>query len=155
MNKHLEIERKFLVDSIEECRFRKSTYIKQAYLLQDATKSLRVRIKGKKALMTLKATKTEMARYEYEYEVPLEDAEHMIKHLDILGSIEKTRHVFDFKGLVFEVDEFHGVHQGLILAEVELSAESQRVELPPFIGKEVTNDPRYLNINLATSFLKK
>jgi CYTH domain-containing protein len=88
-------------------------------------------------------------RTEYEYEIPLAEAEAILKDLAEKPVIEKTRYRIEYRGLSWEIDEFSGENQGLILAEVELDAEDQEIELPPWIGEEVTRDPRYYNSNLV------
>ncbi len=145
-----EIERKFLVtgdgwrdtSSIHTCR--------QCYLALGPPAAVRVRIMDDKATLNIKrADKTLITRDEFEYEIPPADAQTMMNSLGTGRLIEKTRYKVEHKGLVWEVDEFHGANEGLLVAEVELEHEDQPFEKPPWAGEEVSNDPRYLNVNLA------
>jgi len=146
-----EIERKFLVTSDA---WRQSvgsaTPFRQAYVVSMEDRSLRVRTKGDQtATLTLKIGLGRLSRDEFEYEIPMSDAEEMIA-LAIGVVIEKTRYTVDHAGFVWEVDVFHGVHEGLVIAEVELQSESDAPALPAWIGREVTGDRRYSNQILAT-----
>lgn len=152
-----EIERKFLVLSdaykaIAESR----SEIVQAYLMCDDERSLRVRIRGGKGFITFKAEKHATAahsgtaaanRFEWEHEIPAEEARALISQA-LPGIIEKTRHIVEYEGHVWEVDEFHGANEGLTVAEIELDDENEPFAKPEWLGKEVTGDPDYLNCNL-------
>ena len=145
----VEIERKFLVRSDgwrERCdggqRFC------QGYLSRSGEATVRIRRAGPRAFITVKGTGG-MARAEYEYEIPVEHPEAMLAELCRPPLIEKTRHEVEHAGLVWHVDEFAGDNEGLVLAEVELERPDQPVELPAWIGREVTDDPTYRNSNLA------
>jgi adenylate cyclase len=107
-----------------------------------------VRIAENAATLTVKSATQGAGRDEFEYDVPLEDARRMLT-LARPSLIEKTRYAVEYKGLFWEIDEFHGKNQGLIVAEIELEREDQPFEKPAWIGEEVTSDPRYYNANLA------
>jgi CYTH domain-containing protein len=144
----IEIERKFLVTG-DAWRSATAVTYRQGYLNRDKTRTVRVRIAGDAAMLTIKGQTQGATRAEFEYAIPLADAEALLLLCD--GPlIEKTRRKIDYAGLVWEVDEFLGDNQGLVVAEVELTAEDQAVELPEWIGAEVTTDARYYNSNLAT-----
>jgi adenylate cyclase len=108
-----------------------------------------VRIFGEAAFITIKGGKQGISRPEYEYPIPRADAEELLETLCRRPLIEKTRHTLHYGGLEWVVDVFAGDNAGLVLAEVELDSADQSVELPPWAGREVTHDPRYLNVNLA------
>jgi adenylate cyclase len=147
--KNIEIERKFLVSSIAGVEFENSQEITQAYLLSSNEKSLRVRIKKDRALLTYKESLSTVSNYEFEYEIPMTDARAMIANLNLEGMVEKVRHTLTVDGKLWEIDEFKGKNSGLILAEIELNSEEESYTKPDFIGKEVTGDKSYLNVNLA------
>lgn len=146
----LEIERKFLVtNSSWRSLVTKRTAIRQGYLSSNAKATVRVRSRDDEtAFITLKGTISGFSRPEYEYEIPIEDARELLV-MSEPNVLEKHRHLVPFGGLVWEVDEFGGQHQGLIIAEVELTSEDQHVQLPDWIGVEVTNDDRFYNASLA------
>ena len=146
----IEIERKFLVTGEGWRRLAtKSTQIRQGYLSSNAKATVRVRSKDdREALITLKGAVRGMTRAEYEYEIPISDARELLVMAEP-HVIEKVRHLVPFGGLVWEVDEFAGRHEGLVIAEVELESEGQAVELPEWIGREVTEDDRYYNASLS------
>ena len=146
-----EIERKFLVrdDGWREGASA-SKSIRQGYLCADEARSVRVRISGDNALLTIKATLHERyTRLEYEYAIPVEDAHALLDSACVGAVLEKTRYVVRHGGLTWEVDEFGGDNAGLIVAEVELENADQAIVRPDWLGDEVTDDPRYLNVNLA------
>jgi CYTH domain-containing protein len=143
-----EIERKFLVQG-EAWRSSPATYLCQGYLNRDKQRTVRVRIAGELGYLTIKGQTQGATRSEFEYSIPFADARQMLAMCD--GPVvEKRRYVVDVHGLTWEVDEFLGDNAGLIIAEVELESEDQEVELPDWVGLEVTDDPRYYNSNLAT-----
>lgn len=145
----LEIERKFLIeDDSFKTLSTKQIEISQGYLSQDKERTVRVRIAGERAFITVKGENKGATRLEFEYEIPLDDARAMMS-LCLPGVIEKTRYIVPREELKWEVDVFHGALEGLILAEVELPHEHFKVDLPDFIGAEVTGDPRYYNSNLV------
>ena len=146
----IEIERKFLVLAEHwRAQVELSKRVRQAYLNREAGFTARVRIvDDAKATLTIKSSRAGMKRLEFEYEIPLQDGMQLV----MLGQgavIEKTRHIVHSAGLVWEIDEFEGDNTGLIVAEVELQTEHQELELPDWVGQEVTGDPRYYNSNLA------
>lgn len=143
-----EIERKFLVKGDEWRKLGKGTVYRQGYLSTVKERVVRVRTIDDKGYLTIKGITTGATRLEFEYEIPVEDANQMLDELCERPLIEKTRYVVEYGGLTWEIDEFAGENQGLILAEVELSSEDQQIELPDWIGEEVTGDPRYFNSNL-------
>ena len=123
----------------------------EGYISREKTGTVRVRITDDKAYLTIKGKPAvgHFARYEWEKEIDMAEAQELMKLCQ--GSIiDKTRWIVPAKeeGLKWEVDEFHGKHEGLVLAEIELESEEQVVELPMFVGKEVTDDPRYYNANM-------
>ncbi len=142
-----EIERKFLVKSDTFSKQNGSEY-KQGYLNTDAARTVRVRVAGAKAFITVKGKNTGASRAEFEYEVPVADANDMLKLCEAL--IEKTRYIIVHEGMTWEVDVFHGDNKGLIMAEIELENEEQVFAKPEWLGKEVTGDARYYNSNLAS-----
>lgn len=147
-----EIERKYLVTS--DCYKQIAVdhhHIRQGYISREKTGTVRVRISDDKAYLTIKGKPAagHFARYEWEKEIDVTDAVELIKLCQ--GTIiDKTRWIVPAKeeGLKWEVDEFHGKHEGLVVAEIELESEEQVVELPTFVGKEVTDDRRYYNANM-------
>ncbi|MCM1519406.1 MAG: CYTH domain-containing protein [Lachnoclostridium sp.] len=145
-----EIERKFVVkdDSFKEMASH-HVEIAQCYLSTDKFATIRLRRLDNKGFITIKGITTGASRDEWEYEIPLSDAEEMVAKLTSGWAIEKTRYLVDYMGHRWEVDEFHGHLKGLILAEVELKSESTEVSLPPFIGEEVTGNPAYYNSELS------
>ncbi len=145
-----EIERKFLVTQEDLARLQpeRSVRMRQGYLSRAPGRTVRVRIEDDRAFLTIKGRASGLARPEFEYEIPLTDASALLEIVD--GPlVEKVRHYVPFRGLVWEVDEFFGENEGLVVAEVELSREDQEFEKPYFVGSEVTSDPRYLNSRLA------
>ena len=143
----IEIERKFLVNE-GVWREAPATRYRQGYLSTVKERTVRVRTIGDKGYLTIKGISVGAARLEFEYEIPAEDADKLLTELCEKPLIEKTRYKLEHEGLTWEVDEFFGENQGLIVAEVELASEDQRFEAPPWIGPEVTEDPRYYNANL-------
>ena len=144
----LEIERKFLVVSDDYKLTAKTVDIRQAYLSIDENMAIRVRVEGIQASINIKSKKSERVNHEFEYVIPLDEAQSLIKMSSYL-MIEKTRHVVGYKGKTWEVDEFHGDNSGLTVAEIELDDENEVFEKPPWLGEEVTDDYQYLNSNLA------
>jgi CYTH domain-containing protein len=144
-----EIERKFLVkgDSWRSLGTRK--VYRQGYISTVNGITVRVRIAGENGYLTIKGKTKGMTREEFEYPIPVEDAKMMLDTLCDRPLIEKIRYRINRDNLVWEVDEFLGENQGLILAEVELESEHQIIQLPDWIDREVTGDLRYYNSNLA------
>lgn len=145
----VEIERKFLVIGNDWRQTEGVRYL-QGYLSRDKERTVRVRLAGDKAFLTIKSVTTGISRNEFEYEIPVADAEELLKLCD--GPvIEKVRNTILFGGRVWQVDEFRGANEGLVVAEVELEKEDQPFDRPPWLGKEVSGDPRYFNSNLAVN----
>jgi len=145
-----ETERKFLVRGDFKAHAKRAMRIVQGYLSSVPERTVRVRIKGDQGYLTIKGIGNESgaSRYEWEREIPVEDARELLA-LSEPGVIDKTRHVVEFAGKEFEIDEFHGDNQGLIIAELELQYESERYDKPDWLGEEVTGDERYYNAMLA------
>ncbi len=145
-----EIERKFLVknDDFKEC-VRQSQKIVQGYLSSVPERAVRVRIKGDKGFLTVKGIGNEsgMSRFEWEKEISVEDAKDLLKICEP-GIIDKTRYIVQYKGYVYEIDEFYGDNDGLIVAEIELESEDDIFEKPEWLGEEVTGDVKYYNAML-------
>lgn len=144
-----EIERKFLVGSDAWRGLGEGTFYRQGYLSVEPERTVRVRVAGDKGYLTIKGLSQGAARAEFEYAIPREEAVEMLDTLCLRPQIEKTRYRIPHAGLVWEVDEFFGDNEGLLLAEVELAEEGQAVDLPDWIGEEVTGDPRYYNASLV------
>lgn len=145
-----EIERRFLVHDLRVLDGRKGEHIVQGYLAKEAgSMSTRVRIRAGRAYLTLKSTKQGFSRDEFEYAIPLADAQAMIDHHCAGRIVRKTRYLIDHASHVFEVDVFEGRHTGLIVAEVELPHEHTTVSIPVWVGEEITLDTRYSNFTLA------
>lgn len=152
----LEIERKFLVksDDFKEHAFAKNK-IAQGYLSSIAERTVRVRIKGEKAFLTIKGIGHQggMSRFEWENQIPLDEAAELLKLCE-KGKIEKTRYEIKFGNHIYEVDEFYGENEGLTMAEIELQSEDESFEKPEWLGEEVTNDERYYNAYLSKNPFK-
>lgn len=145
-----EIEHKYLVTSNEYIQqATSSTYFRQGYLSTDKNCVVRIRIAGNKAFMTVKGANHGATRNEYEIEIELHMAQSMLDNLCQSPIIEKTRYILPYKGHTWEIDLFHGENEGLTIAEIELSSETEKYEKPTFIGEEVTGIPLYYNSNLA------
>lgn len=144
----VEIERKFLVRDDTWRSLGKPTYYCQSYLNSDAHNTVRIRIAGDQAMLTVKGPTRGSRRLEFEYEVPIAHAKEMFELCE-LPPVEKNRTKVSYNEFVWEVDEFVGANAGLILAEVELAHEHQEVPIPDWIGAEVTGDVRYYNSRLA------
>ncbi len=145
----LEIERKFLVRGDFRPHSSSSTRIRQGYLSSSPERSVRVRLAGERAFLTIKgkAGAAGMTRYEWERELPFAEALELLALCEP-GRIDKVRHRVDFAGKTFEIDEFLGANQGLVIAELELDSEDESFERPDWLGREVTGDPRYYNSSL-------
>ena len=144
-----EIERKFLVVGEFKHLATRSDFIVQGYIFSSPEKSVRVRLKGDKGFITVKSSLEEsnITRNEWEYEIPAPEVNEMLRICS--NVVEKTRYIVYYKNVMFEIDEFYGANEGLLLAEVELGFENQQFEKPDFIGQEVTGDRRYINAELA------
>jgi CYTH domain-containing protein len=143
-----EIERKYLVKGDAWRSMGQGTRYRQGYLSTVKERTVRVRTVADKAYLTIKGVTEGIARAEFEYEIPVADANTLLDGLCKRPLIEKDRYKIPFAGLTWEVDEFFGENAGLILAEVELESEDQAFDIPEWIGAEVSDDPRYYNANL-------
>lgn len=146
-----EIERKFLVKNQDFKKFGQGTFIKQGFLSSAKERVVRIRITDHRAFLTIKGISKGATRTEFEYDIPLKEAEIMMNELCEKPIIEKYRYRINMAEFVWEVDEFKGVNEGLIVAEIELKSEDQVFDLPDWVGEEVTQDQRYYNSNLITS----
>ena len=145
----LEIERKFLVSSDDwESAVTRSIRIRDGLIASSNGQKARVRITDSKATITLKGQKRGLIRNEFEYAIPYSDAEEMLRTMCDGHVLEKVRHFVPHAGEVWSVDVYDGILRGVVIAEIELKHADQQIELPDWIGKEVTNDPRYRKINL-------
>lgn len=146
----VEIERKFLLKS-DDWRGHVSLHssIRQGYLSRDAQSSVRIRISGSKADINIKSTRDGIYRLEYEYDIPLDDAEELLKLVAHRPLIEKIRYIVHWGDHRWEIDEFFGDNNGLVVAEVELGDVDEVFERPPWVGEEVSTDARYYNSNLS------
>jgi CYTH domain-containing protein len=143
-----EIERKFLVHGTA-WRQGPGVHYRQGYLNRDKMRTVRVRIAGEQAFLTIKGATHAATRAEFEYAIPLPDATQLLALCD--GPlVEKVRRVIQHDGMTWEVDEFLGDNAGLVVAEIELQAEDQPFSSPDWLGREVTDDARYYNSNLAS-----
>lgn len=144
-----EIEHKYLVtdDSFKKMSIEQH-HISQGYLSRDKERTVRIRIIDNEARLTIKGKNNGDTRSEYEYSIPVCDADEMLNDLCVQPVIIKTRHIINYNGNKWEVDEFGGKLQGLILAEIEIPYSEYKYDIPPFIGKNVTMDSRYYNSNL-------
>jgi adenylate cyclase len=145
----VETERKFLVKGeFRHLAVRKSEII-QTYLTIDRDKTIRVRIIGDRSFLTIKSRpfRNLISRHEWETEIPVKDAREMME-ICLPGKVVKTRYLIPYGDQIFEVDEFHDKNEGLVIAELELSSESDHYEKPVWLGEEVTGKPEYYNANL-------
>lgn len=142
----LEIEHKYIVDKNLWAKVKpeNSLAIKQAYLSTDPEKTIRLRTLGNSAFITIKGKTTNAVRKEYEYEIPLNEA---IEMIELFGenTIEKTRHYIHHEDHLWEVDEFFGLNEGLMVAEVELTSEEEQYQKPIWVAENVTDDAKYYN----------
>ena len=143
-----EIERKFLVTGDAWRKDAKGKRYRQGYLSLEPKRTVRVRSDGRKGAITIKGLSRGASRDEFEYPIPVKDANDLLKLCE-RPLIEKTRFVVRHGGLTWEIDVFEGANRGLRIAEVELRSEKQRVALPAWVGSEVTHDARYFNANLV------
>jgi adenylate cyclase len=144
----IEIERKFLIDRDKLGTLKNGYQIKQGYIQTVDHTTVRVRIRDKEAFLTIKGKSEGTSRLEFEYPIPLHDANDMLNNLCQKSFIDKTRHLVKHEGHVWEVDIFKGSNEGLVVAEVELTNENENFSLPNWVTKEVTDDIRYFNSNL-------
>lgn len=142
-----EIERKYLVSGVAWKEQGPGTLYRQGYLNSQKERVVRARTMGERAALTIKGVSVGATRLEFEYDIPFDDATQLLELCE-QPLIEKTRYKVDHAGLTWEIDEFHGVNEGLIVAECELESEDQQIDKPDWVGEEVTGDPRYYNSNL-------
>ncbi|THU04041.1 CYTH domain-containing protein [Lampropedia puyangensis] len=145
----IEIERKFLVTG-DGFRNAPGVRFSQGYLSHTPERTVRVRIAAEQAFLTIKGATHGATRLEFEYPIPLADAQALLA-LCGAGVIDKVRHTLVYQGKTWEVDVFAGANQGLVVAEIELQSEDESFAKPEWLGEEVTHDPRYYNANLSTS----
>ena len=146
-----EIERKFLVRGEYKSYVSSIISIRQGYLSSVPERNVRIRIQGEKGYITIKGAgnRSGLTRFEWEKEIPLAEAQDLLNICEP-GLIEKTRHIIpEASGLLFEVDEFHGANEGLILAEIELPSENHPFQKPSWLGREVSGELRYYNSMLV------
>jgi CYTH domain-containing protein len=150
---HVEIERKFLVTDPSWRGQAPGIRYRQGYLAASPGITVRVRVGGGRGVLTIKGASSPsgISRAEYEFPVPEDQANEILDGLCEGRVVEKTRHRIDHGGFVWEVDDFHGAHEGLVLAEIELQDEDQEFEKPSWAGEEVTGDYRYTNAWLAAN----
>jgi adenylate cyclase len=144
----VEIERKFLVDAEKWQPEDEGTHMVQAYLGLAPNPTVRVRIKGEKAFITIKGRTNSISRPEFEYEIPVEDAQELME-LAISEPVEKNRYLVRYKNSLWEIDVFDGKNKGLFLAEIELNSENEPFDKPDWILEEVSADGRYYNSYLS------
>lgn len=144
-----EIERKFIVKDSDWQEGASGVSCRQGYIPTVNQVTVRVRVMGDQGYITLKGQHKGITRTEYEYTVPVSDANQMLDTLCAKPIIEKTRYTLTFADMVWEIDVFSGENEGLVIAEVELEDEGQPVTLPSWVGEEVSHDPRYRNANLV------
>lgn len=144
----LEIERKYLVDLEKLGTLENGTRIKQGYLSTNKEAVVRVRVKNDKAYLTIKGSNIGVTRLEFEYEIPLDEANEMLDKLCQKPVIDKTRYLINHENHIWELDIFYGENEGLVVVEVELSSEDETIILPSWVKEEVTTDARYYNSNL-------
>lgn len=147
-----EIERKFLVRTDDwKSQVCRATRITQGYLAAGTGTTARIRIAGSKGFITIKGKTPSgsIARLEFEYEIPLGDAEAMLQNVCEPPVLDKTRHEVELDGHVWEIDVFEGANAGLVIAEIELRKIDETFTKPAWVGAEVTGDPRYYNVSLV------
>ena len=143
-----EIERKFLVKG-DAWRTKDGESVRQGFLHNEVESTVRVRTKGERGYLTIKSSQTGITRAEFEYEIPLQDADQMLDNLCQKPLIEKIRYDVEISGSKWEIDEFLGENAGLVVAEIELEDEDQEFTKPDWLGEEVSSDLRYQNANLV------
>ena len=146
----IEIERKFLLTGTEWKQLASGTPYRQGYLNSTKERTVRVRTIDDKGFLTVKGISVGASRLEFEYEIPLGDANTLLDELCEKPLIEKNRYKIEHQGFTWEVDEFFGENDGLVVAEIELESEDQAFDKPGWVGEEVTGDPRYFNSSLIS-----
>ncbi|HLB33410.1 MAG: adenylate cyclase [Verrucomicrobia bacterium RIFCSPHIGHO2_12_FULL_41_10] len=150
----IEIERKFLVKNDAWRPGAVGTPYCQGYLSRNPESTVRIRTEGSKAFLTIKGKPQGISRSEFEYQIPFKDAQEL-QHLCTTPLVVKTRYRIPYEGATWEVDEFHGENEDLIIAEIEIEHPDAPIKVPPWVGQEVSDDPRYCNSNLAVHPFKK
>lgn len=145
----VEIERKYLLRNNTWRNNAVGTQFRQGYLSTEPQRTVRVRLEGEIGKLTIKGQTEGISRSEYEYEIPQHEALELLDSLCLKPLIEKTRYRLEYAGQLWEVDEFHGDNEGLLVAEIELTAEDQKVTLPDWVGTEVSDQRRYYNASLV------
>lgn len=151
----LEIERKFLVHQKKWTALEKPSgnNLRQGYLLTDPKKTIRVRQTDDKGFITIKGISVGATRQEFEYEIPHSEAGELLDQFAV-SELSKVRYIIPFEDHIWEVDEFFGENEGLIVAEIELTSENEKFNLPDWIAEEVTENERYYNSNLTLNPFK-
>lgn len=144
----IEIERKFLVEKNKLPKLSEGYAIKQGYIQTAGVNTVRVRIRDNEAFLTLKSSSQGSKRLEFEYPIPLDDAQDILENLCQRPFIDKKRHLILHEGHTWEIDIFKGENKGLIVAEIELESEDESFTMPEWVMLEVTEDKRYANSNL-------
>jgi len=148
MGKEIEYKHLVISDSWKE-RAEPGVRYAQAYICAEPDRTVRARIAGEKGILTIKGAAVGVTRSEFEYEIPVADAEQMMRELVVTPIVEKLRYRVEHEGHIWEVDEFLGLNAGLIVAEIELASEDERYAVPEWAGENVSDDSRYTNARLA------
>lgn len=151
----VEIERKFLVDreKWQQIARPEATHFRQGYIFSDEKKTIRIRVTDVEAYITIKGSTAGVSRSEFEYTIPAADGVQLLDNFAV-SELEKYRFNINYAGKLWEVDEFLGDNQGLLMAEIELDSEDEKFELPPWVTTEVTGDKRYYNSFLSVNPFK-
>ena len=144
----VEIERKYLIDLEKLGTLKNANRIKQGYITTNKDAVVRVRVKNDKGYLTIKGSNIGVSRLEFEYEIPLLEANEMLDKLCQKPIIDKIRYIINYEKHIWEVDVFYGDNEGLVIVEVELEDENEYINLPLWIKEEVTGDIKYYNSNL-------
>ena len=148
----VEIERKFLVTGTDwRSGVLRKTEIQQGYIAVNDQCAVRIRVTDDQAFLNIKSSGLEISRKEYEYVIPKDDAVEMLQQFCANNFVHKTRHFVRHQGRTWEIDVFAGANAGLVLAEIELESETDRISLPSWVGTEVSGEAKYLNNNLAVN----
>ena len=151
----VEIEKKFLLAGNDWKELAEGASYRQGYLSSVKERTVRVRTIRDKGFLTIKGISVGATRLEYEYEIPFEEANELLNELCEKPLIEKNRYKVNLGEHTWEIDEFFGENEGLVVAEIELESEKQQFIKPPWVGEEVTGDPRYFNSNLINNPFKQ
>jgi adenylate cyclase len=147
-----EVERKFLVANDGwKAKAVRCVFLRDGLLASGNGNKVRIRIADEKATVTIKGPRKSMSRAEFEYEIPASDAEAILTHMCQGHTLEKRRHFIEHSNVTWEIDVYEGSLQGIVIAEIELRHESQKIELPDWIGQEVTRDPKYRKVNMLAA----